>query len=528
MKQKIKNINKTAFIILSLYSLFIIWSRTFLSQENFPSFFQSILFLICACGLSFLYFQLFSKKWFDIKPNQKISKKNFFIPLIISLTVLYLYYFAYYPGIMVYDSIEQIRQITENSYSNWHPFIQTFLFYKIPLEIFNFRVESIVFIQNIYFSLAFSYMIYVLRKLNYPKKLCIINIIISLFSYYAVLTVSPQKDSSFTIFTMLTFSFYIQICYIKNYLTVTKAIIFGIILTLCSLVRNNAPLYTFFIILNLFILAKSKTKYIFISILTALISYLIIEFPLQSFYNVKKLKMEEYFVLETSGIPFMMIGKIAKENWNEIPKNEQILLNKILPKEKWRKYYHDESNWNGIKWGSNMDLINKMKYKDIFKLTYNVVKIAPQKAIFEIIHVTQFLWNIGKNSNYFKKENVYYNTKEIPQYKELDIIYKANEYNLNIKYIPKTLIKYSQNILYVLEDIYKNIPFLHSIGIYLYILIIMMFTHFSKNSLHALPVLSYICGTALLLTTKETRFFTAMWFVIQPTIFITMAKKIKN
>ena len=64
----------------------------------------------------------------------------FLIPCIIFLYYLYIFD----PGILRYDSYNQLNQIATNSYNNWHPFFHTFI-YQIWLKIYpDIKILSII------------------------------------------------------------------------------------------------------------------------------------------------------------------------------------------------------------------------------------------------------------------------------------------------------------------------------------------------------------------------------------------------
>ena len=382
---KNKIINKYSIIGSSLLFFYIfctLWIEKFVEIQDWPTINENWKNIGISGIITFeiLWIYFYFKPKLEIKENPQISKLNFFIPLIISSIVLFIYYFAYYPGFFVYDSFGQIEW-TKNQ-SNWHPVIHTLLSIKIPLKLANNHIEIITFLQSIYYILALSYFIYALRKVNFSKWFCSIILIQSLLTPYSINILSVEKDYLFAIFCILTLSFYIQIISIPNWLTIPKAILFGIIITMCTLLRNNAPLFTFPLIINLFIFKKSNKNFLNISILSGLTLYFIIINPIYKTYNVYKSK--NYLKIETTGIPFTIIGSIAKNDFDKFSTETQNDLLSIAPKTIWEKYEDtiDKYNgWNSIKFLIHWKRLNDTPLKRIFEIMFEAIQINPKKAL---------------------------------------------------------------------------------------------------------------------------------------------------
>lgn len=99
--------------------------------------------------------------------KESVTKKElticFIVCFLCAFVVLLTYYYAFFPGAFSSDSNGQLLQAVNGAYSDWHPFIHTFLFFTIPIRIFNSE-ETIVFLQILYFSISLSYLITTIRK----------------------------------------------------------------------------------------------------------------------------------------------------------------------------------------------------------------------------------------------------------------------------------------------------------------------------------------------------------------------------
>ncbi len=92
------------------------------------------------------------KKWKDI-PFLLVFCGTVAVVCIVNLVILYN---CYYPGILTYDSIWQMNQITSGEYSNHHPFYHTQiirLFYMLGMALFDDSNKAI-FLYNVFQILA--------------------------------------------------------------------------------------------------------------------------------------------------------------------------------------------------------------------------------------------------------------------------------------------------------------------------------------------------------------------------------------
>src|SRR5574344_1690313 len=100
------------------------------------------------------------KKKFNLDKNDIII---FLIPFIIYLIALIIFY----PGILSFDSYNQLEQISKWIYTNAHPFFHTFI-EMICILIYN-SPSSIAFLQLTIFSFVWMYICKYNRKNDSPK-----------------------------------------------------------------------------------------------------------------------------------------------------------------------------------------------------------------------------------------------------------------------------------------------------------------------------------------------------------------------
>ena len=89
-------------------------------------------------GLSFK-----DKPHFDKLTPVKLKILFYGLPLFIML----LYYFAYYPGGFINDSLSQFYQYFYGEYNDWHPAFHTLFAFTLPLKLTGGWIGSIVLFQ---------------------------------------------------------------------------------------------------------------------------------------------------------------------------------------------------------------------------------------------------------------------------------------------------------------------------------------------------------------------------------------------
>ena len=244
------------------------------------------------------------------------------------------YFFAYYPGLLSYDSIQEIEIIMNNftKISNHHPVFHV-LFIYLPFflgsKIFN-STNALVALstlsQMIIMASIFAYLI----KFLYLRKvknwiLFLIIIYFSIVPIHAFYSITMWKD---VIFGGLTLLLTIQIFKLleKDKLTFKNMIPFMIVSLLFLFFRNNAVYAYVFVIMFSFIVFKKYYKVLGITFLIILSTYFIVETKVFDYFNVEKTETAEYI-----GIPLQQIGRIVWKEKVELNEEESKLINDLIP-----------------------------------------------------------------------------------------------------------------------------------------------------------------------------------------------------
>ncbi len=217
-----KNINKLydaiPIIILGIIFIFftqvthklttdgnLIWSVGYVLKTGVISLFGGV-----ALGDVLYELQDFLKEKISFKEGTtKNAIKMFFISAVVLTIVFTVYFLAFYPGILAYDSYAQIGQIMENGYSDHHPLINT-LFIKLAFFISNsIKAEpntgAAIYIcaQGLLINLVFSYGIALCAKRMGNLYSIIILALLAIFPFNWFMAISMTKDVPFSAFFLL-------------------------------------------------------------------------------------------------------------------------------------------------------------------------------------------------------------------------------------------------------------------------------------------------------------------------------------
>ena len=150
------------------------------------------------------------------KPN-KINKWEFLIYILIIIIPLIISLIAYYPGFFVPDSLNQLEQAQSNIYNNWHPVMNTLIFFKLPILFYNHAVSVTIF-QELFILVIMVYLAYFLRKNFLSIKGTILALLLMvlnpLFMKYSIFVV---KDVPYSFCILLVTLFLINIVISTNW-----------------------------------------------------------------------------------------------------------------------------------------------------------------------------------------------------------------------------------------------------------------------------------------------------------------------
>lgn len=486
-------------ILSNIYSIiitmFMIIGTSFILTGNFKAIINKPILFLLASVILFKIINEITINLYDTLDSKKINNSNlkkskfntlfkekpFIFSLIFILFCWLIYLIAFYPSILSPDPSYQILQYfkIDNKYSyysilidknviitNHHPVIHTLLLgtcIKIGIKLFNsFNIGLFIYtlIQTFILASTLSYTIKFMKEINVNekyRKLCLfIYALLPVFPLYAL---SPVKD---VIFACLIILYVISIYkFIKEKGNIkTKSIIKEIIIIiLIMLFRNNG----FHVILLSFpfllLLGKKNFKkylLIFLIVISFYFSYNKVILP--------HFKITNGSIREMLSVPFQQTARYVKEHKNEVTKNEEKVIDKILDYDTIDKRYNPKLA-DPVKNKFNRYYTSK-DLKNYFKVWFNQFKKHPITYIEATINnIYGYFYPI--ETNWY----VYIKPKMI-----------VNNFNFDYHFNNLYILRY---ILSAIALVFPYIPFIGlfvNIGFNSWILLFMLFYFIYKKN----------------------------------------------
>lgn len=402
-KYNIGKNEKICFVIISiLFSFFMVYSQILSIDKLYKvTMLKSIIKMV---GLSSLFYNLIILMYknigflfkYDLNKNLIVSNKYKII--LFSALILFIfwlpYIIAYYPGILMDDSVDQLRQIfglTNVTYLRISSPLSTSIFINDSNPVFNTFILSIFagfgqLINNLGFGIflfsimqiiinifVFSYSIYFILKLGVNKKVIFFVLILySLFPLFPMFSYTLCKTSLFGAFYLIYIMMFFELSYsIKDKINNKKFLLLFMVIELIMMLLIKHGFYIVLLsgICLLFYKFKYWKKVGIIVIIPILIFQILFTNLLLPSLGISKGKSAEMF-----SIPFQQTARYVTKYGKEVTLSEKNAINKVLYYDKIVKNYNPTKS-DGIKDRSyranhtSKDMISYLKvwFKMFFK-----------------------------------------------------------------------------------------------------------------------------------------------------------------
>ncbi|MCD7807360.1 MAG: hypothetical protein LUH19_08485 [Lachnospiraceae bacterium] len=484
-----------AFLILFMY----LW--VLLVLQDFPASYTTNFLSIALCGIlslfitALLFHALKKLALVKISGTATAGRRNTLIGISCVFIATFLIMIFYFLGEYtedIYsagsDILNQYSQALGNyPLNNWHPFLHTLLFYIIPVRLTN-SAAAIVILQLLYFSLAFTYLIYVIFQ-NGGSKFFILGfcVYIWLNPFLTAWMVYPTKDVAMMIFVMVLMAYYIQIiCSRGMWLHRRRNLfLFSLFAVLCCYMRHNAILFVApLVLIALFYDLKNDRQTIKMK-LTAVFLMLALSLLIRGIYAVYDVENPSYRTIETIGLPISVWANVLQSNADALPAETREVLLELLPQDMVALFSAD-AGFNSIKFLDGMDWepLDALSYTEVLKYTVQCFRYAPRESIAAVTKLTNFVWS--------------FNISDTP--KNYYMVTTAASETVS-RLVMQLKVSFGSGLLASVFGAY---------GLQMLIILIaaaVLMAAGRTSFLHILPVFCYNYGTMLLLTGRDYRFF---------------------
>ena len=324
------------------------------------------------------------------KPNYR-DLIIFLIPFIIFLAYLY----VYNPGVLTYDSFNQLHQIATNDFSNWHPFFHTFI-EMLCLKIYASPI-SIAVLQILVFSSMWMVVCKYHRDDDGKSKTftlqVIITLIISLIPINAIYAITLWKDVLFSYFLMFL-CFLIKVMLDKKGKVDLKLVaVMAVVMAIVSQLRLNGIylILLLLIILTVYLFLKKESEKVCIALPALTIVFILLIASLNVAYDVED-NQKDYVFVKTSHMlaDYDLHLDLDAQDRDKIHE----MINETQLNKTYNIYYSDPINWI-----SNEDVYqnDSQAYLNM-AVKYSVEN--PQRALFYMFKSADIVWDITRDNDW--------------------------------------------------------------------------------------------------------------------------------
>ena len=496
----------------------------------------------------------------NIAHENESSRSSIFLRTwLITLGVFLLMYLIFYPGGFSDDNINQYAQaMGYKNYNDWHPVIHTLLMFTLPLKITGGWTGSINLFQLIMFSLGLAYMACVMSEYANKKYSKFFIWYIMLNPATLSLAITPQKDTMFALTCMLLLCFGTRIYFthgqwIQN---TFHTAIFIIILTLCTLFRHNAVLFTLPLLFAVSLCMNKRRALVILICFVCL--FWAVKYPLYERLNVERPGRRQ---VEMLGLPMSVIGNAVKETPERIDSDIKEFAYSVAPKIVWDDIFNIFIGFISVEYatgripeserekfrdfdGVNLEAIESMGWRNVLNMAVRCFRVSAWHSLRAVLAPTSIVYGIAgppvgriipvvKPNDYGLANNNFFRLNALAELME-----KILPFNDSVtgNYYMNDGGGFSLQSLFILCEYAVMVLFRHifwCIGVLNLAMIIFVLAKLDFSKLNdwkklcfTLPLFCYNFGTMLLLKSNDFRYFYYSYLVF-PLMLLMLIKSDK-
>ncbi|MBQ6570287.1 MAG: hypothetical protein IJL87_08510 [Clostridia bacterium] len=514
--KKEKKLFWIAFLLLVFYVEFVVYGQNYvLGMKEKALVLLNALLVVPACFLIVYYCGKIKNIPLAVKKLSGQDKKYTALIFCGVFAVTFLIYFlwmrVYWPGPFSQDSLDQYAQAISGSYNNWHPVIHTWLFFSLPYSIFK-TPAAIGCMQIMWFSLAITYLLFVLYKNGCPKLFLVFSwLYITANPTNTNVMLFPWKDSALAIFAIVLFAQIIEIYVSRGkWLEKTSNLVaFSVISFLALGMRHNAVLLIAPIFVILYCLFKTLRKKVLISAASVALATVVFLGPVLSIAGVQR---PDKRLLEVAGFPLTVLSDVYVKDRSSLSGDAQEFMDSLASPEQWEHYM--PGNFNSIKWdiffGDLGKQVDDEGAVNILKYTVQAAIKRPRYVFEAFLGLTHTLWRFDGLNNWNYRYELTNN--------DYGLTYQGNR---KLRTIAE---KYTE-----MSDGYFTKYLFNYLGVIILVMLFMAVSRMGRGNwpkvLIVLAPFVYNLGTMLLLSTPyDTRFFHFNYLIVIPILYIILVK----
>lgn len=339
---------------------------------------------------------------------KRTTKQSFGITItLVTLGVLlvdFALFWCWYGGWVNYDTFVQWNQVQDGAYTNWHPFVHTFLMMKVPSLIWNdYRVT--VLWQILFASGVFGYVGATCLRCGFSKKAtAVVLACVLLHPQTLFFLMSPLKDSAFALAVLMATAALVRIVRTQGDALMCRSVWMPLAvgLALAMLFRHNGVFFsgTALLLLLALYLRRWARPVLFCLTVTALL-YGGLRWGLGGVMKVQPASqhMKQYVFIESAGLPLTLMGAVYVRHPDEVSPAARQIFDSIRPQEIWQKHYQDGS-FNVVKHEGvsqlSEEMVSRVHFEGwgpFFRVCWQTLSLDPGAAATAFVRLTDQVWS---------------------------------------------------------------------------------------------------------------------------------------
>lgn len=402
------NLFSTLFTCMVSFSNYKLWSFTVLPEEyqyRFKWCYHYCMIIMLFVGGYFAFKNIFITflrninkiTWSKCETSDKYKMTFVACFALLVVTRLVVLFCSQYPGDLTPDSINQMRQLLNGSYSNHHPFYHTMvikMFVMLGMHFFNdinAAVATYSVFQIIFTSICFAFATSTVARMKAPRWIVIAYIMFFLLMpYHIIYSITMWKDIMFGCFVLLLVTSIFRCMNNIGHVFFEYSMVVIASLGTC-LFRSNG-FFAFVILTIAFgVLWKVKNKRVLIVLCLSIIISFIMKHAV-----LTCLEVTQPDTIKSLSIPAQQIARVLKEG-RELDNWQSELLNDVIDTDRVPEYYLDylsDPIKDLVRQKGNQNLLVDKKF-DYIKLYVSLGVKYPKDYFRAWVDQTRGYWNAG-------------------------------------------------------------------------------------------------------------------------------------
>ncbi|WP_353947627.1 DUF6020 family protein [Sporolactobacillus sp. Y61] len=487
--------------------------------------------IVYLSAVSFIFLLLTALLWSILRYSQKelphlLPKWYILIYTLLPFGLSMIYFWAFFPGILVIDSVNQWQQAHSLFFNDWHPVMMTWII-SLLTKVWD-NPAAFVILQFSATSLITGYVIYTFRCLGTNRWVTLSGwLFLTFFPMTALYSVIIWKDTLFSYLILLLTTLLIQIIRSRGGWLKSPVHLLFLYITLSGMVffrHNGWPvLLATLVIFPVFFRKKFLRMYaVFVAVA---VTYLVVTGPVFSHYKVYPADKTE-----SLSIPLQQIGRIVSENGN-INEAQKAYFNQIFPLERWSNTYQPSQS-DPVKFsrGFNKAIIRNNPGAFINNW-FAVVRQNPALSIQATLDMEQLVFKLHIPQDQMKPILRY---KAFDSFRPVFFLPQKVIEKKHVDYKPFNYAQYGSNranthLAWIIENygkIYTNKiirPFMMP-AFYMYLILIFLFIIIIKGNwkltLAILPAALNLGSVAAAIPAQDPRYLFSNYLLVVPFFFL--------